>query len=281
MIRLERILCPIDLAPESAAALRYAVALAQAYQAELLVGHFPGAVLPMESPEILAKLGELIAPSVRTSPVRRVEVVLVHGNDAANAITRTVTEQQIDLVVMQSRHRPLAAALLGSVTEAVCRAVSCPVFVTHSQEQEEARLVEFRRILVAHDFSLSARAACDWGLALAQQYQAELHLLHVVAPDIYLDLEYDPGVGTIGKGVLADLEREMLRDLPAEWQREGAIKTAIRSGKPAAEILAYAAEQQVDLLCLGAHNDNKPRGLFGSNADMILRQAPCPTLIVQ
>lgn len=279
MIKLERILCPIDLAPESAAALRYAVALAQAYQAELLVGHFPGAVLPMESPEILAKLGERIAPSMRTSPVRQVEVVLVHGNDAADAITRTATEQQIDLVVMQSRRRPLAAALLGSVTEAVCRAVSCPVFVTHPQEPEETRPVEFRRILVAHDFSLGARAACDWGLALAQQYQAELHLLHVAAPDTYLDLEYDPGVGTIGKGVLSDLEREMVRDLPAELAQ--AIKTTIRSGKPAAEILAYAASQQVDLLCLGAHNDSKPRGLFGSNADVILRQAPCPTLVAQ
>ncbi len=39
MIKVERILCPTDLSTESDEALRYAVALALAYEAELLLLH--------------------------------------------------------------------------------------------------------------------------------------------------------------------------------------------------------------------------------------------------
>jgi nucleotide-binding universal stress UspA family protein len=35
-MRIERILCPTDLTPDSKAALRYAVALAHAYDAQLI-----------------------------------------------------------------------------------------------------------------------------------------------------------------------------------------------------------------------------------------------------
>ena len=37
MVKIERILCPTDLSAESDGALRYAVALAQAYDAKLLL----------------------------------------------------------------------------------------------------------------------------------------------------------------------------------------------------------------------------------------------------
>ena len=39
MVSIKRILCPTDLSAESDAALRYAVALAQAYQARLFICH--------------------------------------------------------------------------------------------------------------------------------------------------------------------------------------------------------------------------------------------------
>ena len=38
-ITIERILCPTDFSPESEEALRYAIALARAYEAKLFVCH--------------------------------------------------------------------------------------------------------------------------------------------------------------------------------------------------------------------------------------------------
>ena len=282
MIKLERILCPIDLTPESVEALPYAIALAQKYGADLVVCHFPGTVTPTEAATIQTRMTELVALRRAGSEVQ-VTVVLASGSDAAAAITREAAEQQADLIVMQSRRRSLAAALLGSVAETVCRFAPCAVLVTHPQEQgsEEAAKMELQRILVAYDFSDCARWALAWGLALAQKYQAELHLLHIVLPDTYLDLEYDPELLSIGKRVMMDIERNLKNELPADVSLVCQVKTEVRRGKPAPEILAYADQQQVDLICLGTHDDSKARGLFGSNADLILRQAFCPTLIAQ
>jgi nucleotide-binding universal stress UspA family protein len=41
---------------------------------------------------------------------------------------------------------------------------------------------DLKRVLVAYDFSDHSELALNYGLSLAQEYQAELHLLHVLPP---------------------------------------------------------------------------------------------------
>ena len=56
----------------------------------------------------------------------------------------------------------------------------------------------------------------------------------------------------------------------------------LRWGKPYREVLAYAREQEMDLVCMGAlGRDFGLEALFGSNVDRVLRQAPCPSLIAR
>jgi nucleotide-binding universal stress UspA family protein len=58
--------------------------------------------------------------------------------------------------------------------------------------------------------------------------------------------------------------------------------SAVCWGKPFEEVLSYAKERDIDLICLGASgNDFTLDKLFGSNVDRILRQAPCPVLIAR
>ena len=38
----------------------------------------------------------------------------------------------------------------------------------------------FKRVLVAYDYSTDSELALSYGLSLAQEYQAELHLIHVL-----------------------------------------------------------------------------------------------------
>ena len=71
---------------------------------------------------------------------------------------------------------------------------------------------------------------------------------------------------------LAELVRSF--GLPAE--------TRIRGGVPAESIIACAKEQDCDLIVMGTHGR---RGVFslgyGSVAEAVLRQAPCPVLTVK
>ena len=42
-------------------------------------------------------------------------------------------------------------------------------------------------------------------------------------------------------------------------------------------IVSYAVEQEIDLMFYGAHGQGFRLGtLFGSNADRVLRESPCP-----
>jgi len=60
------------------------------------------------------------------------------------------------------------------------------------------------------------------------------------------------------------------------------VKQAVKEGKPYREILAYAEEQEIDLICMGVRGAGfGMRALFGSNTDRVPRQAPCPVLIAR
>ena len=141
MIKVNRLLCPTDLSSESAEALRYAVALARAYGAQLFLLHCSEAeslpedkdgrnfehqwdrlFTPSLAPHLgLATMNELNWHGLVRTPVHNV----------GEAIVREAVVQDVDLIVMRSRHRPRAAVLLGSTAESVCRNAPCPVLVTH------------------------------------------------------------------------------------------------------------------------------------------------------
>src|SRR5688500_6803531 len=81
----------------------------------------------------------------------------------------------------------LSACCSGSTAETVSRTAPCSVVVTHRQEREwvsfSAGEIDLNRILVAHDFSTHSELALKYGVSLAQEYQAELHLLHVLSKE--------------------------------------------------------------------------------------------------
>jgi nucleotide-binding universal stress UspA family protein len=295
MLRIERILCPTDLSRESDDALRYAVALARAYDAKLLLLNCTKSRLTSENPESkylsvetarafqealcchlgLAALNEIIWEPLAISNVQ----------DVGEAIAYQAAKHKIDLIVMRSRRRPHAALLLGSTAETVSRTAPCPVLITHPQEREWVGLstgeIDLQRILVAYNFSSDAVLALSYGASLAEEYQAELHLLHVLtnAEQGEPELAWS---ANLTESAYPGAARKLQTAIPKEvflWCR---VTTAVRFGKPYQEVLAYAKEHNIDLICLGAGGaEFAGRALLGSNVDRVLRQAPCPVLVAR
>lgn len=293
MMTLKKILCPIDLSEESGGALRYAVALSRAYDARLYLCYSTeGAPADNSfSPTTLENLRNLFTNLIvehlgqaDLSSIKWEGLLIEGGGDPAEAIAQTAAEQSIDLIVMRSRRRPHRAALLGSTAEAICRIAPCPVLVTHSREREWTGLttgdVKLARVLVAYDFSDDAERALTFGLSLAQEYQAELHLLHVLPKPAQKE-EPEIAWGPVStEGAYHQAARRLQKAVRAEAYLWCTVKHAVRWGRPYQEILAYAKEEQIDLICMGANGQNfSLEGLFGSNVDRVLRQAPCPVLV--
>jgi len=173
MINIKRILCPTDLSPHSGKAVRYAAALARAHEAELIFLHCTPDIDGEEKLR-LSVLEEL--PSIDAGW----RLIAVTAVDVGEAIMMQAQVDSADMIVMRSRRRPHRAALLGSTAESVCRSAPCPVLVLHNDEQElDGSLA---RVLVAYDFSDYSELALKYGLSIAQEHQAELHLLHVLPP---------------------------------------------------------------------------------------------------
>ncbi|MFN7927604.1 MAG: universal stress protein [Blastocatellia bacterium] len=289
MIQIQRILCPTDLSPQSDEALQYALALARTYSAKLIVCH---CVPPSMFVDVVEreKYREKFEASIRaqtgadsTETLLPVCEGMIVEEEPATAIARLAAEYRIDLIVMRSRRRPLAAALLGSTAEAVCRTAPCPVLVTHPNEFEWAGLnsdeISIRRVLVATDFSNDSELALQYGLSLAQEHQAELHLLHA------LPVALSPALAGMPVGIESDFQRaarQLHQAVPDEAHLWCKVVQSVRAGQPYREILTYAEEHDIDLICLGVHGAGfSMRALFGSNADRVLRQAPCPVLITR
>ena len=275
MINIKRILCPTDLSPLSGKAMRYALALARAHEAELI---FFNCTPDVDGEE---KLKASVSEHTGASDAR---LIVTAADDIGEAIMMQAQAENVSLIVMRSRRRPHRAALLGSTAESVSRNAPCPVLVMHNDEQEfvsNELTLNLQRVLVAYDFSDYSELALKYGLSIAQEHQAELHLLHVLPPRSI----NEPEIAWYPRGdesAYHTAARRLQRVVPAEVHLWCDVKTAVSEGHPYREILNYAEKNEIDLISVGAHGAGfGMRALFGSNVDRVLRQAPCPVLVAR
>jgi nucleotide-binding universal stress UspA family protein len=138
-----------------------------------------------------------------------------------------------------------------------------------------------KKLLVATDFSEHSELALQYGLSLAQEYQSELHLLHVITGAKSTEAEIS-WTSPDKEGPYHAAARRLHGSVPAEVHLWSDVTHVVREGKAYREIVSYAVEKDIDLICIGAHGQGGTLGtLFGTNTDRVLRQAPCPVLVTR
>lgn len=140
--------------------------------------------------------------------------------------------------------------------------------------------IEFKRLLVAIDFTEISRRALDYAIAIGCRFRSTLILLHVLGlsdPAIEAELETHRSC-TTRIGVLQQLEV-----LASGIDLDGVhVETHVKSGIPAAAIMEAVTAYSADMLIIGVQGTRKGLGhlLIGSNAEKLLMEAPCPTLTI-
>jgi nucleotide-binding universal stress UspA family protein len=158
--------------------------------------------------------------------------------------------------------------------------------VTHPGEREWVSpltgRIDIKQVLVAYDFSSDSELSLSYGLSFAHQYGADLRLVHILPPRPRTEA---PEVALLPLASEDLFHRAMQRlesAIPSSLRQGIKIDEKICEGLPYREVLALAEENEVDLICMGASGTGfGMRALFGSNADRVLRQAPCPVLIAR
>ncbi|MCZ7648853.1 MAG: universal stress protein [Planctomycetota bacterium] len=146
-------------------------------------------------------------------------------------------------------------------------------------------MIKIKRVLVSTDFSEAAAKALPYAASLAQEYKAELHVVHVVEDSLYYaqfvydGAPFDPTV--LIEGLVADRKKrleEVLKGLPSGLK----VTTHLRRGVVASEIIASAGELDADVVVIATHGRTGLSHLiFGSVAERVVRECPCPVLTVR
>lgn len=144
--------------------------------------------------------------------------------------------------------------------------------------------MQIKKILFPTDFSEGARAAMEYAVSLARDYNAELILLYVVQ-DISIAEWYIPSSLSV-----TDLVEDMVKSATNEmdkWSAEASaqvrdVEKMVLRGVPFTEIIRTAREKEADLIVIGTHGRTGiDHMLFGSTAEKVLRKASCPVLTVR
>lgn len=145
----------------------------------------------------------------------------------------------------------------------------------------------FQKMLVYIDGSEDSVTAAMAAILLAKRLDANLTAMYVVntralqelvKARIFLDIEEQE----YRHDIEGDAER-YLSQVQRMGRRKGIeVNTVQSSGDVHSEVLSYVKNQQVDLLILGGLSGIRSRkDELLSEADRIMRTAPCPVLVVR
>lgn len=137
------------------------------------------------------------------------------------------------------------------------------------------------KILIPIDFSVVSANVLETGLSICKSQLATMDLMHIV--------ESAPEISSSDANVTALSERvkqanEVLTEMAKEIRvRHNVVVThTVHPGNPAEEICQWASLKKTDLIVLGSHESDKYNDFFlGSNAYQILKNAPCPVMVVR
>jgi universal stress protein A len=139
--------------------------------------------------------------------------------------------------------------------------------------------LRLNRILVPIDFGETMVATLQYAAAFAKEYKATITLLHVVKPD---GSEAKRDMACLTEDPVETGERQLRKLVDVIWGEEISTDIVVATGKPHLQIVNEAKETGADMIIMGSHG---PVGAWGlirrSTTTKVMRQAPCPVLVVQ
>lgn len=141
--------------------------------------------------------------------------------------------------------------------------------------------MQFQKVLIAVDDDPIAAHAAEVGVDLALSLHAQVALIHAIEPSTI----FAPESGIAADELALRTEQDGTR-LMADFRGRLPARTRplqfIPQGPPGSEIVKAAKEWGADLIVIGSHGRHGiTRALVGSVAEAVMREAPCPVLVVR
>jgi nucleotide-binding universal stress UspA family protein len=301
-LTFQQVLLATDFSAASQRAFDYAVAIARRYGAAFTVVHaiptepreqIPLETLPrelnrrrLEAEQQMKTLGE----EARMDDLNH-RLLLKQGS-VWEVLASVIDREKVDLLVLGTRGRGgLKKLALGSVAEEVLRLAPCPVLtVGPNVPPVGSGAVEFKRIIFATDLGPTSATTFPCALSLAEDYQAQLVLVHMVpplqSPDLgpaaYGPSSYAAEEFTKWQRTMRDDSIRKLKALipPHTWLAAEPECVAGMDFLPEG-ILNVAAARRIELIVMGANRTASPRvaaHIPWALTHEVICHAKCPVL---
>ena len=168
---------------------------------------------------------------------------------------------------------------VGSTAKRLIRACPSSVWIVKAEH-----LVPPKVVLAATDFSDVSLKAVREGLLVAQQSDAEFHLLHIVdSKDVPEDvISRIPQGSSLRQEINEEASRRLEEFLDSLEVDRTQIQSHLSWGTPWQEIRRISRHQAADLIVIGTVGRSGIKGLFlGNTAEKILDTCDCSILTVK
>jgi nucleotide-binding universal stress UspA family protein len=266
MFQLRRILFPVDFSERCRGAAAYVEALAGRFDAELILLHVIEATYNSTLEDLHAtQRGKFHKFFGKDLKHLRVKEVVDHG-EAARKIIECASTHHVDLIMIPTQGMGIYRRLiLGSTSAKVLHDADCPVWTgVHLENAPALEAVACERIVCAVDLKPSSIRVLDWATRLAEEYQAELTVVHVI-PE-----------GEAQHTRSAALEA--LEGLQAAARARAVLR--VETGEVSKVVTDLGGALKADLLVIGRKAEAGVLGRLDMTAYSIIRQSKCPVVSV-
>lgn len=145
---------------------------------------------------------------------------------------------------------------------------------------------EAQTVVVSTDFSDYGDAALPHAFGLAREHGARVVMVHVIdarpTPNPLYAHYYPIPTPEQMQEAEASASEALRARIPDDLRDGGRIETQVGQGAAAPEILRIAAEQKASLIVIATRGrTGLARIALGSVAERVIREAPCPVLVVR
>jgi len=287
-VQIKNVLFATDFSDAATAAIPYAKEFAKRFGAKLFALHVMTPVVnPMTEPTAwpaLIEASEREAKRQKEALLKEFKgiqpEVFIEEGGLWPILESTIEHNQIDLIVLGTHGRHgLKKMLLGSVAEEILRKAPCAVLtVGPNLPTVPKNTGKISEIVYATNLGPESNAAAACAVSLAQEFQARLTLVHVLAESKTGELFQD-------KELVASTTRLLKKLVPPEAELWCEPRFVVEKGEPGEKILEVAEHKRADLIVLGVH---KPTGVPGAATHLsiatvhkVVAHATCPVLTVR
>ena len=140
-------------------------------------------------------------------------------------------------------------------------------------------MIRIKNVLCPIDFFPASEHALEYSIGIAKNYEATLHILHVVSPVLPTSYEFSLKIADLVATFKKQAD-ERIEKYEATAKSNGVdVETAVRVGEIDTELQTSIDETQADLVVMGTHGRRGfERWLLGSVTERLLRHCPVPVL---